>query len=267
MNRLRVCFTKHGKVRFTSHRDVARMWERAIRRTGLPVAYSQGFSPRPRLHFGLALPTGHESSAEYLDIDLDLSEGDAAASPGVGYGTVTLPDSLAAHPELTPERLVPTLSAALPDGVECVAAGFIGPGTPSLQEAVTSCTWRIDARWSSSPPPGAARARAVVDTALAAPTLPLERERKGKRTTDDLRPAIVDLALVDADAEHVVLVAELATQPRAVRPAELLAVVDPLLAEHRVERLHQWTTPAGARREEPLAAGATQAPHAEVRAS
>ena len=64
--RLRVRFVKLGRVRFTSHRDVARMWERAVRRIGLPVARTEGFSPRPKLAFGLALSTGHESLAEYL---------------------------------------------------------------------------------------------------------------------------------------------------------------------------------------------------------
>ena len=61
--RLRLRFTKTGKVRFTSHRDVARMWERALRRSRLPLAYSQGFVPHPLVSFGLALPTGCESSA------------------------------------------------------------------------------------------------------------------------------------------------------------------------------------------------------------
>ena len=56
--RIRLRFRKQGKVRFTSHRDVARMWERALRRLQLPVAYTEGFSPRPKLSFGLALPTG-----------------------------------------------------------------------------------------------------------------------------------------------------------------------------------------------------------------
>jgi len=68
--KVRIRFTKQGKVRWTSHRDVARIWERALRRAGLPVAYTEGFSPRPRLSFGLALPTGYESDAEYLDVDL-----------------------------------------------------------------------------------------------------------------------------------------------------------------------------------------------------
>jgi radical SAM-linked protein len=66
--RVRLRFAKVGKVRWTSHRDVARMWERALRRIRLPLAYTQGFSPRPKVSFGLALSTGHESVAEYLDI-------------------------------------------------------------------------------------------------------------------------------------------------------------------------------------------------------
>ena len=56
--RIRFRFSKLGKIRFTSQRDVARMWERALRRAGLPLAYTEGFSPRPQLSFGLALPTG-----------------------------------------------------------------------------------------------------------------------------------------------------------------------------------------------------------------
>ena len=68
--RIRLRFTKVGKIRFLGHRDLARCWERAIRRAELPMAYSEGFSPRPKLHYGLALPTGAESLAEYMDIDL-----------------------------------------------------------------------------------------------------------------------------------------------------------------------------------------------------
>ena len=68
VTRLRVRFSKFGKVRFTSHRDVARIWERSLRRGDVAVAYTEGFSPRPKLSFGLALSTGYESYGEYLDI-------------------------------------------------------------------------------------------------------------------------------------------------------------------------------------------------------
>src|SRR3954463_11393327 len=71
--KVRIRFSKLGKIRFTSHRDVARIWERALRRAAVPVAYTEGFSPHPKLSFGLALSTGHESLGEYLDVDFDGS--------------------------------------------------------------------------------------------------------------------------------------------------------------------------------------------------
>jgi radical SAM-linked protein len=101
--RLRLRFSKEGKIRFTSHRDVARMWERALRRSGLPVAYSQGFVPHPLLSFGLALPTGCESDGEYLDVRL------AADQPG----------------ETSVTELPEVLSGLLPDGIEVQAAAFV----------------------------------------------------------------------------------------------------------------------------------------------
>ena len=89
--RLRVRFTKLGKVRYTSHRDVARIWERAIRRVGLPVVYTEGFSPRPKVSFGLALPTGYESVGEYLDISVHpAANGQPGVFDGVGPSSGTL---------------------------------------------------------------------------------------------------------------------------------------------------------------------------------
>ncbi len=67
---VRIRFTKRGKVRFISHRDVARAFERAFRIEQLPLAFTQGFAPRPKVSFGLALSVGHESDAEYLDVQL-----------------------------------------------------------------------------------------------------------------------------------------------------------------------------------------------------
>src|SRR2546421_1452639 len=99
--RIRLRFAKTGKIRWTSHRDVARMWERAFRRVGLPLAYTQGFSPRPKVSFGLALPTGHESAAEYLDLELAA---DNAATAEVDISSL-------------PARL----SLALPAGIDVQA--------------------------------------------------------------------------------------------------------------------------------------------------
>ena len=140
--RMRLRFEKLGKIRFTSHRDVARIWERALRRASLPVAYSEGFSPRPKLSFGLALSTGHESVAEYLDVDF-RDEADITALPA-------------------------QLTDQLPVGIDVTAAARVAPGAPSLQEDVTSCTWRIEV-----PDLGPAHAGELVSAVIAAddPTL------------------------------------------------------------------------------------------------
>ena len=86
--KLRLRYAKLGKVRFTSHRDTARIWERAMRRAGVPVATSAGFTPRPRLSFGLALPTGAESVAEYLDAEVldDVDDGGRPRGPAGAPG-------------------------------------------------------------------------------------------------------------------------------------------------------------------------------------
>lgn len=253
MARVRIRFTKLGKVRWTSHRDVARMWERAFRRVRLPLVYSQGFTPRPRLSFGLALPTGYESLAEYLDVEL----------------------AEAALDDL--EVLGADLSAALPAGVEVARVATLAPGAPSLQEEVSSCTWR----WTVVDPVQGALDPGEVSEAcgelLAASTVTLTRERKGRETTDDVRPAIIALRVLGAavagpdDGPGVRVEAELACRPRSLRPSELqqcLAVGGPRLEERDGRRLHQWISQGGARWE-PLGATAmaTPAPHAAGRAS
>ena len=239
--KVRIRFSKLGKIRFTSHRDVARIWERALRRAAVPVAYTEGFSPHPKLSFGLALSTGHESLGEYLDVDL-------AADPG----SVDI--------EGLPARLDP----CLPIGLDVQAAAEIESGTPSLQQVVTSCTWRIEVVGL-----GGAELSERVQECLRADSLVVTRERKGHEVTDDLRPAILSLDMMDDRTE---LLAELATQPRGVRPSELIAVLasqrDDELVEGHVCRLHQWLSTDGAREEPlPLPHRATLAPHAEARAS
>ena len=242
--RLRVRFTKLGKVRWTSHRDLARVWERVIRRAGLPIAYSQGFSPHPKLHFGLALSTGHESLAEYLDLDLD---DDAPNLPGAG-DLVALPARL---------------STLLPVGVDVTAVAVIPTSTPSLQQAVESCEWEIELRGATP-----ADASAAVARLLEATELVVSRERKGKAVNDDIRPYVLDLTVIGPTEHGTQVHAHLATQPRGLRASELIAALDPAWTEGQVRRTTQWTTIDGARLE-PLEgpAAATSAPHDQVRAS
>jgi len=236
--RIRLRYAKTGKIRWTSHRDVARMWERGFRRIDLPLARTQGFSPRPKVSFGLALPTGHESVAEYLD--LELAEG------------------VEIEPAALPEQLTP----ALPAGIEVLAAAPIDGRAGSLQEEVTSCTWLVEAA-DVTP----AELTELAERALAADSLVITRQRKGRDVTDDIRPAILSLE-ADRTTGAAALLCELATQPRGLRPNELLLALAPGLTEGRVRRLHQWIQRDGARWE-PLGfpLEATDAPHALERAS
>lgn len=229
---LRFRFNKHGKVRFTSHRDVARIWERVLRRAQLPLAYSEGFSPRPRLSFGLALSTCYESDAEYLDAKL---------SETIEF--TDLPDQL---------------STLLPVGMSVTGVAEIPSSADSLQQAVTSCRWEVDVIGVDEITASEAVARALEATEIV-----VTRERKGKPVTDDLRPGVLSLNILGPTEHGCRLAAELGTQPRALRPAELLDALEPSLEALLVRRTHQWIT-AGDDRCEPLAIAPSLATPAKI---
>lgn len=243
--RLRIRHTKLGKVRFTSSRDAARIWERAMRRAGLPVALSEGFTPRPKISFGLALPVGAESVAEYVDIDL---------RPDMRAADLDL-DSLPGR-----QRLAAQLSAALPIGFDVIVVAGRPEGKGSLQDSVTACTWEF------SHPRLTAEDHRQACALLAAPTLVLERERKGKRSADDVRPLILDLRYADVSESALLddsvrtlasdrfagcLVADLATIGRGLRPSELAELAYPGhdARDIRALRTQQWTDGPDGRRE------------------
>lgn len=217
--RIRLRFRKAGRIRFVSHRDVARLFERALRKVRLPVAYSEGFSPRPKLSFGLALSVAHESDAEYLDVELT------------------------SEPDI--ETLPAALSDALPDGLDVMAVAVLEPGTASLQQVIAICTWRIEVL--GAPPDTVSAAVAEV---LSASELWLERVRKGKTSTVDVRPTILELTVEGPTDHGTQLVADLATESMSLRPSELVEVLGiEGLIEGRVRRTHQWISVDGVRSE------------------
>lgn len=230
--RLRLSYTKLGKVRFTGHRDVAHLWERALRKAQIPVAVSAGFTPRPKLAFGLALPTGAESLIELLDVVVDADTDDLRGQL---------------------DDVVEGLSAALPVGLEVTDAWLPGDGIESLQESVVASSWLMLLEGSNVPD-------AVVALEASSATY-LERERKGERFTDDIRPSILTLAVVDSEqwldrtsseTDPVTAVeVMLSTSGRGVRPTEfvevLLSTSDPWDRLRRVVRTNQWIEREGRR--------------------
>lgn len=233
---LRFRYSKLGKVRWTSHRDLARMWERAFRRIQLPLEYSQGFSPRPKVSFGLALPTGGESEAEYLD---------AEVAAGAEFDLVAL-----AH----------QLSLALPMGIDVSVVGPVPAESRSLQHDVTSSVWSVVIDEAAE---GVEALSVRIAAAMAADTVVISRERKGKRADEDIRPGIISCT-----ADEQIVLCELVAQPRTLRPAELLVALGLAPTAGAVRRISQWIERDGAR-QEPLSllAAATDAPHATERAS
>jgi len=239
---VRLRFTKLGKVRFISHRDVARAFERAFRIEQLPLAFTEGFSPRPKVSFGLALSVGHESEAEYLDVELTEAIDVAALS----------------------ERL----TAALPEGMPATGAVRLIERAPALQESITEVQYRVATIDGRGRPVPEDVLDAAASGALASDALTVARVRKGKESVDDIRPAIRSIE-IDHDGDTPVLELTLLTQPRGARPREVLDALDSIvgvgLTEHRVTRTSQWIERAGARLE-PLEADAF-APVLETSAS
>jgi radical SAM-linked protein len=166
-----VRYAKRGKMRFASHRDVARAFERGVRRAGLPIAYSAGFTPHPKISYAGGAPTGVASEAEYLSLALTSRQ----AATHVGQ----------------------RLNAALPDGIEVIDVTEGAEGA----KADTTAFGRLEAsQWRVGLPGVApAAARQAVAGFLAQDEAPVERlTDKGVRSLD-ARAAVVELDVLDED--------------------------------------------------------------------
>ena len=200
VQRVRVKYTKSGRLRFTSHRDFARALERALRRAEVPIAFSAGFSPHPKISYVGAAPTGVSSDAEYLEL------------------------GLAAYVDL--ETLRARLDDALPDGLDVVEVVAAGPG--SLAERIQASSWRIEL----APTPGMAEAVAAF---LDSDAVLVERLTKDGRREIDARAAVISLTVSGRGgsggasggdgAERAILDLVVRQATPSVRPDDVLAAL------------------------------------------
>lgn len=160
--RIRIRYAKRGPLRFASHRDFARAFERAVARAGVPVAYSQGFTPHPKISYASAAPTGAASEAEYLEIGL--------------------------RRPVDPLWLRAALDAALPAGLDVLDAVQATGG--SLPERIDAARWRLEL-------PGVEpeEARHAVAAFLGAAEVPVRRLTKQGWRSFDARAAVTDLTI------------------------------------------------------------------------
>lgn len=218
--RYRCRYSKSGKIRFLGHRDVARCWERAIRRADIAIVYSEGFSPRPKLHFGLAISVGYESDAEYIDLDvLGSLDTDAGAA---------------------------SLTAGLPPGIDVTHMIEVGARATALQEVVSSSTWLVDVVDD-----GRGAVAAAIDDLRAAERRTIAVVRKSKPSEIDVVQQVRSVAIVETDTEAepetIRVEVELSTDGRSLRIAEFLSSFTPPLEPRRVRRLEQWVQREGRR--------------------
>ena len=198
--RVRGRYAKGGKLRFVSAIDLGRLWERALRKADLPIAYSEGFSPHPKVSFPDALPLGYASTGEYVELTF--------AAP------VSLPGDIHA------------LNTAFPHGLVVLHAAAVPEGAPKLAKRLQASMWTMD----YSPFQHQPALADAVDAVRSADELHVERQRKGASVTVDLRPAIHQISIT----EHHVTVTLMHVEP-PVRPSEvhlaLQAYIDSPLPE------------------------------------
>lgn len=213
--RIRLTFSKQGALRYTGHLDLHNLWERAARRAAIPLAYSQGFHPQPKIQLASALPLGFSSRAEMMDIwlkeDCEIS------------------------------KLRDDLQSMLPSGIQILTIEQVDDRAPALQTQVVSAEYEV-----TVPAEFASGLDGKLAALLEADSLP--RERRGKQY--DLRPLIEEIAplrlppnakhlggVARSDEGGVMLYLRLTSREGATgRPEEVLAQLDIPAEAARIER-------------------------------
>ena len=191
--KIRVRLAKERVARFISHLDFAGAVEKAVRRAALPVAYSEGFTPRPKIAFGSALALGVTSEAEYADFEL--------------------------RERLPVAEFKPRLEAQLPAGIKVLAAREVSKNAPSLMAQINAASYQVEAQLTG-------RQEKEIQTAweefLEQGSIIIVKETKSKRRDLDIRPLILQARLRARDAGGTWDLLLRAGSTGNVRPEEVL---------------------------------------------
>ena len=206
VQRLRVTFARGEEVKYISHLDLMRFWERALRRASIPLAYSEGFSPSPRLALAAPLPVGVTSSGELMDVYLTQ--------------------------RVTPQDFVKAVSRQLPPGMAVLEVREVGLGLPSLQSQVRWSEYQVDVPTDRS----ADDVRRAAADLLAAPSIPWQHQREKEVRRYDLRPLVQDVSVEALEDGRCTLGMRLRTDSQASGRAEQVAAALGFEAPARIHR-------------------------------
>ena len=194
VQRLRITFGKAGPLRFTSNLDMAKIWERVLRRADLPLLYTRGFNTRPRISLAMPLPLGISSDCEILDI------------------------SLRERMDFCEASLREQLLAVSPQGLSIVEIIEVDPRSATMQSRIISAEYHI--RFHDSQDRADLQQR--IDELLDQESIIVERTRRRKRSVMDVRPLILSLVIDEKDD----LLAHLSVGDRGnLRPDHLLELL------------------------------------------
>ncbi len=201
--RTRITFTKQGALRYTGHLDLHRLWERAMRRADLPLSYSQGFHPQPKISLASALPLGFSSLGEVLDVRF--------------------------NEELNTQEIATRLKESLPRDIQIISVESVDEKLPALQTLVLSAEYQV----KLTEPVEGSDLKRKLEEVKQSESLP--RERRGKFY--DLRPLIETLTFEsDSDGKHTLFMTLSAREGATGRPEEVLNVLGIEPEYTRVER-------------------------------
>ena len=197
--RIRITFVKQGALRYTGHLDLHKLWERAARRAELPLAYSQGFHPQPKMNMAAALPLGFSSRCEVMDMKLEHA--------------------------IPLDNLPTRLNETLPSGLRVVGVEQVEDRAPALQTQVTSSEYEV----TLTEPFERSKLEQKIDSVVESNAIP--RERRGKMY--DLRPLIEELNLL---SDGRIFMRLRAREGATGRPEEVLDMLDIAFEGTRIER-------------------------------
>jgi radical SAM-linked protein len=197
--RIRITFSKQGALRYTGHLDLHKLWERAARRAELPLAYSQGFHPQPKMNIAAALPLGFSSRCEVMDMRLEK--------------------------DIPLDSLAETLNNTMPTGIRVLQIEQVDERAPALQTQTLSAEYEVTLTEAVD----GSELKRKVDSVMESESIP--RTRREKKY--DLRPLIEELRILPDGKIFMKLTAK---EGATGRPEEVLDMLGIAFEGTRIER-------------------------------